>query len=135
VKPSPRPRKTPVVPKAVGPDPALIGASSTSNPANHASVASSASARGGDSVPPSSHGRDGGHSAPTVKITVRVPTSLADRARGAYRLSLAGPEPPTSFSAWVAGAIADAVAAAEAAHGPLPPTPAGVLPTGRPSGR
>ncbi|SHJ13092.1 hypothetical protein SAMN05216246_11215 [Actinomyces denticolens] len=129
MKPSPRPRKTPVVPKAVGPDPALIGASTsvTSNTDN----ASNASVDGGASTP-----RSTDSAAPTVKITVRIDAGTAAKARTAYRLSLADTDTaPTSFSAWVAGVIADAVTAAEAAHGPLPPTEPGILPTGRPTGR
>lgn len=61
---------------------------------------------------------------------MRIDAATAAKARTAYRLSLSELEQtPSSFSAWVAGVIADAVATAEAAHGPLTPTPTGVLPT------
>ena len=133
MKASPRPRKAPAVPKATAPDPALVGATTTATASNtgSAGVPGNASA----ATPPARR-NDGREAAETVKITVRVPAAIADRARGAYRLALATAiDPPSSFSAWVAGVIADAATAAEAAGGPLAPTPAGVLPTGRPTGR
>lgn len=70
------------------------------------------------------------------RLTIRVPTSLAGRARTAWRTENANPTTTyPSFSAWVTQALLEAVERSEHTHNnarPYPSTPAGVIPTGRP---
>lgn len=71
------------------------------------------------------------------KLTVRIPEELADRARSAWRLESAEPGSPyPTFSGWIVTLIEDAVIDAENRWNdgqPFPPTPAGTIPTGRPT--
>lgn len=78
-------------------------------------------------------------SAPVVraersKLSVYVPTEIADRARSAWRMTGVVPgQEYVSFSAWVSQAIEKAVREAEQELNqgqPFPPTPVGISPTG-----
>ncbi len=68
------------------------------------------------------------------KISVYVPTEIADRARSAWRMTGVTPgQEYVSFSAWVSQAIEKAVLEAEQELNqgqPFPPTPVGISPTG-----
>lgn len=68
------------------------------------------------------------------KISVYVPTEIADRARSAWRMTGVVPgQEYLSFSAWVSQAIERAVLEAEQELNqgrPFPPTPVGISPTG-----
>lgn len=121
MKPQPRPRRTPNVPKAVGPDPAALTAGQAAN----ASIASNDG--GGD-----------GTEAPVLKkITVRVPIELAGRARTVWRLENAQPgslvRPYHELIAdWIEAGVTEAEQRLNDGR-PLPPTPAGQIPRGRQS--
>lgn len=69
------------------------------------------------------------------KLSVYVPTQIADRARSAWRMTGLTPgKEYLSFSAWVAQAIEKAVLEAEQELNggqPFPPTPVGISPRGR----
>lgn len=73
------------------------------------------------------------------KLSVYVPTQIADRARSAWRMTGVTPgQEYLSFSAWVAQAIEKAVLEAEQELNqgqPFPPTPVGISPTGPAAGR
>jgi len=123
VKPQPRPRQTVSIPKATGPDPAALTAGQTA-------IAGNASNDG-------NAGSDGGADAPVLKkITVRVPVELAGRARSVWRLESAQPDTPfRSYNKLMTDFIeAGVTEAEERLNGgrPLPPTPAGQIPRGRP---
>lgn len=149
MKPTPRTRRpvnldalhaATTVPKATPADPstpAHTNASNTSvadNTANaadagNASIAGVASVSGNTSTArPASQD--------LCRLTIRVPTSLAGRARTAWRTENANPTTTyPSFSAWVTQALLEAVERSEHTHNnarPYPSTPAGVIPTGRP---
>jgi len=126
MKPQPRPRRTPNVPKAVGPDPAALTAGQAAN-ASNASNSSNAGNDGG------AHDAD----APVLKkITIRVPIELAGRARSVWRLESAQPYTPyRSYNELMTDFIEAGVTEAEQRLNggrPLPPTPAGQIPRGRP---
>lgn len=123
MKPQPRPRQTVSIPKATGPDPAALTAGQTA-------IAGNASNDG-------NAGSDGGADAPVLKkITVRVPVELAGRARSVWRLESAQPDTPfRSYNKLMTDFIeAGVTEAEERLNGgrPLPPTPAGQIPRGRP---
>lgn len=116
MKPAPRPRRgTPTIPKASGPDPA---------------APTTAPAGPGAGAPPAARTR--------AKLTVTMDADDLGRARTAWRLACAQPGADyPSLTAWVARLIVDATADIENCLNdgrPLPPTPAGVIPTGRPVG-
>lgn len=116
MKPAPRPRRgTPTIPKASGPDPA---------------APTTAPAGPGAGAPPAARTR--------AKLTVTMDADDLGRARTAWRLACAQPGADyPSLTAWVARLITDATTDIEnRLNGgrPLPPTPAGVIPTGRPAG-
>lgn len=116
MKPAPRPRRgTPTIPKASGPDPA---------------APTTAPAGPGAGAPPAPRTR--------AKLTVTMDADDLGRARTAWRLACAQPGADyPSLTAWVARLIVDATTDIEnRLNGgrPLPPTPAGVIPTGRPVG-
>lgn len=118
MKPAPRPRRgTPTIPKASGPDPAAP----TTAPAGPGD---------GAGAPPAPRTR--------AKLTVTMDADDLGRARTAWRLACAQPGADyPSLTAWVARLITDATTDIEnRLNGgrPLPPTPAGVIPTGRPAG-
>ena len=114
MKPAPRPRRgTPTIPKASGPDPAApIGT--------------------GASAPATARTRV------RAKLTITMDADDLGRARTAWRLACAQPGADyPSLTAWVARLITDATADIENCLNdgrPLPPPPAGVIPTGRPVG-
>ena len=122
MKPSPRPRKTPVVPKAVGPDPALIGASSSSSsPASAASDTDSASSSGGSA-------RAG--TRPRGQLSIWMDADVLGRARTAWRAENSLDQPYCSFGQWIAGIIERAVTDAEKRINngqPFEPTPPGQI--------
>lgn len=123
MKPSPRPRKTPVVPKAVGPDPALIGTSSTSSssPASAASDTDSASSSGGSA-------RAG--TRPRGQLSIWMDADTLGRARTAWRAQNAADldRPYQTFGQWVAAIIEQAVTDAERRFGQrFDPTPPGQI--------
>lgn len=126
----PRPRRRAVsIPKAGGPDPAALTADQAAN-ASNASNASNSSNAGNDG---GAHDAD----APVLKkITVRVPIELAGRARSVWRLESAQPHTPyRSYNKLMTDFIeAGVTEAEERLNGgqPLPPTPAGQIPRGRP---
>ena len=126
MKPQPR-RRAVSIPKATGPDPAALTAGQT---ANATSIASNSGNAGNDSVA-------GNTDAPVLKkITVRIPTELAGRARSVWRLESAQPDAPfRTYSELIADWIEAGVAEAEQRLNdgrPLTPTPAGQIPRGRP---
>ena len=122
----PQPRRKVSIPKAGGPDPAALTAG---QPAN-ASIASNSSNAGNDG------GADGAGAPVLKKITVRVPAELAGRARSVWRLESA--QPGTPFRAyheliadWIEAGVTEAEQRLNDGR-PLPPTPAGQIPRGRP---
>ena len=125
MKSQPRPRRTPNVPKAVGPDPAALTASQTGN-ARNASHNGNAGNDGG------AHDAD----APVLKkITVRVPIELAGRARTVWRLESVQPGSPIRpyrelIADWIEAGVTEAEQRLNDGR-PLPPTPAGQIPRGR----
>lgn len=132
MKPQPRPRQTVSIPKATGPDPAALTAGQTAI-AGNASNSTNASRASNDG----NAGSDGGADAPVLKkITVRVPVELAGRARSVWRLESAQPDAPfRSYNKLMTDFIeAGVTEAEERLNGgrPLPPTPAGQIPRGRP---
>ena len=125
MKPQPR-RRAVSIPKATGPDPAALTASQAAN-ASNASNSGNAGNDGG------AHEAD----APVLKkITIRVPIELAGRARSVWRLESAQPYTPyRSYNELMTDFIeAGVTEAEERLNGgrPLPPTPAGQIPRGRP---
>lgn len=118
MKPQPR-RRTPNVPKAVGPDPAALTASQTAN----ASIAGNA-------------GGPGNVDAPVLKkITVSIPAELAGRARTVWRLESARPGIPfrpyrEMIADWIEAGVTEAEQRLNDGR-PLTPTPAGQIPRGR----
>ena len=125
MKSQPRPRRTPNVPKAVGPDPAALTASKAGNAAIAGNVGNAGNTGGA-----------GGADAPVLKkITIRVPIELAGRARSVWRLESAQPHTPyRSYNELMTDFIeAGVTEAEERLNGgrPLPPTPAGQIPRGR----
>ena len=130
MKPQPRPRRTPSVPKAVGPDPAALTAGQAAN----ASIASNS---GNSGLAGSSSSGTGSADVPILKkVTIRVPIELAGRARTVWRLESAQPDIPyRSYNELMTDFIeAGVTEAEERLNGgqPLPPTPAGQIPRGRP---
>ena len=129
MKPQPRPRRTPSVPKAVGPDPAALTAGQAANASIASNIGNSSNA-GND---------DGAHDAdaPVLKkVTIRIPAELAGRARSVWRLESAQPDAPfRTYNELIADWIEAGVTEAEQRLNdgrPLPPTPAGQIPRGRP---
>ena len=124
MKPQPR-RRAISIPKAIGPDPAALTASSAAiadNTSNNANTSNAS--RGADTEPD------------TQKITIRIPTELAGRARSVWRLENGQPGAPyVPYQELIAGWIEAGVTEAEQRLNngqPLPPTPAGQIPRGRP---
>lgn len=125
MKPQPR-RRAVSIPKATGPDPAALTAGQAAN-ASNASNSGNAGNDGG------AHDAD----APVLKkITVRIPAELAGRARSVWRLESADPDAPfRTYSELIADWIEAGVTEAEQRLNdgrPLPPTPVGQIPRGRP---
>jgi len=128
VKPQPR-RRAVSIPKATGPDPAALTASQAANASNASNSANDGNA--------GNEGRASSADAPVLKkITVRVPVELAGRARSVWRLESAQPDTPfRSYNKLMTDFIeAGVTEAEERLNGgrPLPPTPAGQIPRGRP---
>ncbi|WP_144020824.1 hypothetical protein [Actinomyces oris] len=128
MKPQPRPRRTPNVPKAVGPDPAALTASQAAN-------ASITSNDGKTSNSGNDGGRDGTDAPVLKKITVRIPIELAGRARTVWRLENAQPGSPVRpyhelIAAWIEAGVIQAEERLNDGQ-PLPPTPTGQIPRGR----
>ena len=128
MKPQPR-RRAVSIPKAGGPDPAAL----TAGQATNASIASNV---GNSSNAGNDGGADGAGAPVLKKITVRVPAELAGRARSVWRLESAQPDTPfRSYNELMTDFIeAGVTEAEERLNGgrPLPPTPAGQIPRGRP---
>lgn len=128
MRPQPRLRRTPNVPKAVGPDPAALTASQAAN----ASIASNVGNRDNAG---NNGGADGADAPVLKKITVRVPIELAGRARTVWRLESAQSYTPyRSYNELITDFIEAGVTEAEQRLNggqPLPPTPAGQIPRGR----
>ncbi len=116
MRPQPRARKTVTIPKADGPDPALIGASGTSS-ASPASAASSPSDAGATSDTDSASGA--GRSAragtrPRGQLSIWMDADALGRARTAWRAQNATVDRPyQTFGQWVAAIIEQAVTDAE----------------------
>ena len=130
MKPQPRPRRTPNVPKAVGPDPAALTAGQAAN-------ASIASNDGKSSNSGNDGGGDGTEAPVLKKITVRVPIELAGRARTVWRLENAQPGSLVRpyherIADWIEAGVTEAEQRLNDGR-PLPPTPAGQIPRGRQS--
>lgn len=130
MKPQPRPRRTPSLPKAVGPDPAALTAGQAAN----ASIASNS---GNSGLAGRSSSGTGSADVPILKkVTIRVPIELAGRARTVWRLESAQPDIPyRSYNELMTDFIEAGVTEAEQRLNdgrPLPPTPAGQIPRGRP---
>ena len=125
MKPQPRPRRTPNVTKAVGPDPAALTASQTANASIASNDGKSSNGGGGD-----------GTDAPVLKkITVRIPAQLAGRARSVWRLENAQPgslvRPYHELIAdWIEAGVTEVEQRLNDGQA-LPPTPAGQIPRGR----
>lgn len=122
----PQPRRKVSIPKATGPDPAALTAGQAANASN----ASNSSNAGNDG------GADGTDAPVLKKITIRVPIELAGRARSVWRLESAQPYTPyRSYNELMTDFIEAGVTEAEQRLNggrPLPPTPAGQIPRGRP---
>ena len=122
----PQPRRKVSIPKATGPDPAALTAGQAANASN----ASNSSNAGNDG------GADGTDAPILKKITIRVPIELAGRARSVWRLESAQPYTPyRSYNELMTDFIEAGVTEAEQRLNggrPLPPTPAGQIPRGRP---
>ena len=120
----PRRRSTISVPKAAGPDPAALTASSAAIAGN---TSNDANASKNSKV---------GSATDTQKITIRIPADLAGRARSVWRLKNAQPGAPyVPYQELIASWIETGVEEAEQHlnHGqPLAPTPVGQIPRGRP---
>ena len=128
MKPQPR-RRAVSIPKATGPDPAALTADQAANASNASNAGNSGNA--------GNNGGAGGTDAPVLKkITIRVPIELAGRARSVWRLESAQPHTPyRSYNELMTDFIeAGVTEAEERLNGgqPLPPTPAGQIPRGRP---
>ena len=124
VKPQP-PRRKVSIPKATGPDPAALTA-------GQAAIASIASNVGNSSKA----GNDGADAPVLKKITVRVPAELAGRARSVWRLESAQPDTPFRayhelIADWIEAGVTEAEQRLNDGR-PLPPTPPGQIPRGRP---
>ena len=123
----PRPRRRAVsIPKAGGPDPAALTADQAANASN---VGNSSNA-----------GNDGGAhdaDAPVLKkVTIRIPAELAGRARSVWRLESAQPDTPFRtynelIAEWIEAGVTEAEQRLNDGR-PLPPTPPGQIPRGRP---
>ena len=130
MKPQPRPRRTPSVPKAVGPDPAALTASQAAN----ASIASNS---GNSGLAGRSSSGTGSADVPILKkVTIRIPAELAGRARSVWRLESAQPDAPFRtynelIAEWIEAGVTEAEQRLNDGR-PLPPTPAGQIPRGRP---
>lgn len=124
MKPQPR-RRAVSIPKATGPDPAALTAS----------IAGSAGSAG-NSANASIAGKASNNAANITKVTVRIPTELAGRARSVWRLESAQPDAPfRTYSELIADWIEAGVTEVEQRLNdgrPLTPTPAGQIPRGRP---
>nr|WP_315502871.1 hypothetical protein [Actinomyces oris] len=120
----PRRRSTISVPKAAGPDPAALTASSAPIAGNTSNNANA-----------SKNGKVGS-ATDTQKITIRIPTELAGRARSVWRLKNAQPGSPyvpyqELIASWIEAGVEEAEQHLN--HGqPLAPTPVGQIPRGRP---
>lgn len=128
MKPQPR-RRAVSIPKATGPDPAALTAGQAANASIASNIGNSSNA-GNDG------GADGADAPLLKKITVRVPAELAGRARSVWRLESA--QPGTPFRAyheliadWIEAGVTEAEQRLNDGR-PLPPTPAGQIPRGRP---
>ena len=130
MKPQPR-RRAVSIPKATGPDPAALTAGQAANATSIASIASNVGNSG-------NAGNDGEDGAPVLKkITVRIPVELAGRARSVWRLESAQPGIPfrpyrEMIADWIEAGVTEAEQRLNDGR-PLPPTPAGQIPRGRPS--
>lgn len=128
MKPRP-PRRKVSIPKATGPDPAALTAGQAANASNASNIGTRGNA-GNDG------GVDGAAAPVLKKITVRIPTKLAGRARSVWRLENAHTGTPyRSYSELIADWIEAGVTEAEHRLNdgqPLTPTPAGQIPRGRP---
>lgn len=120
MKPSPRPRKTPAVPKAVGPDPALIGASSTSRPSSSSPASDASSPSDAGATSDTDSASDTGRSAragtrPRGQLSIWMDADALGRARTAWRAQNATSldRPYQTFGQWVAAIIEQAVTDAE----------------------
>lgn len=125
MKPTPRPRRT--VPKATGPDPAAPRTTSPEAVVDNAR--NTIKARNtGNTRKAGNAGR-----ADKVKVSLYLPRDLVEEARTAW-ISEWSPDGCPNFSAWVARAVEAELrrARGDAGH-PLEPTPAGRIPTGRPT--
>ena len=124
MKPQPR-RRAVSIPKATGPDPAALTAS----------IAGSAGSAG-NSANASIAGKASNNAANITKVTVRITTELAGRARSVWRLESAQPDAPfRTYSELIADWIEAGVTEVEQRLNdgrPLTPTPAGQIPRGRP---
>lgn len=120
------------VTKAHTSDPAapLTQAANTGSGANAANAGNTGSATSAGNSAPSRKATSG-----KVKLSVYVPTDIVERARSAWRQEAAQPGVRMlSWSAWVSGAIEEALLRSEREHNAgrhYPPTPAGVSPVGR----
>lgn len=120
------------VTKAHTADPAapLTQAANTGNTGNAGNTGNTGSATNTASPTPSRKATSG-----KVKLSVYVPTDIVERARSAWRQEAAQPGVQMlSWSAWVSGAIEEALLRSEREHNDgrqYPPTPAGVSPVGR----
>ena len=133
MKPQPRRRTAPVIPKAAAADPATMNASLR----NNAGVETNASVRSDAGVETNASVRSdaGGPAArpTTKKLTLRLDEDDIGRIRAAWINDLARGGRSPSLNAWLAALIMDHVEAAEQASGErYAPIPAGQIPTGRP---
>lgn len=130
MKPQPR-RRAVSIPKATGPDPAALTAGQAANATSIASNVGNSGNAGND-------GGAGNVDAPVLKkITVRIPVELAGRARSVWRLESAQPGIPfrpyrEMIADWIEAGVTEAEQRLNDGR-PLPPTPAGQIPRGRPS--
>lgn len=123
MKPQPR-RRAVSIPKATGPDPAALTASSAAIAGNTSNDANA-----------SKNGKVGS-ATDTQKITIRIPAELAGRARSVWRLKNAQPGAPyvpyqELISGWIEAGVTEAEQHLNGGQ-PLPPTPPGQIPRGRP---
>ncbi|WP_167203021.1 hypothetical protein [Actinomyces respiraculi] len=125
MKPQPRRRPTPPIPKATGPDPANLNASIR----NNAGVETNAS------VQPNAGRPTARHTTTVKKMTLRLDEHDLGRIRAAWINDLAHGGHCPSLNAWIVELIMDQVEATEQARNdgaPYAPIPAGQIPTGRP---
>ena len=130
MKPQPR-RRAVSIPKATGPDPAALTAGQAANATSIASNVGNSGNAGND-------GGAGNVDAPVLKkLTVSIPVELAGRARSVWRLESAQPGIPfrpyrEMIADWIEAGVTEAEQRLNDGR-PLPPTPAGQIPRGRPS--